>query len=502
MTLRNILESVVGYDGFKHHRLYNITSVLEFIDDIKNNPDSKLMIDVDYDPDGVIAGVQIFDTVKEVGIENVTVHIPKSKRHGIDDDVIHELQDNGFTHLIILDSSTNEMDMLRKISDLGVKVLIIDHHVPDYTISEYPENVLIINNKLCEEDKEVRELSAGFLTYLVTEDIRKHFNLSRSKFNFVWGYITLISDSCELSEEYIKPIILDISKYEPYIPRQVKLFMGIYDELNRSFVSYRFINRINSVFRSNRSDLIRKLFFELDELESYEIQALKAEIDDIYSTISDKVKRFTEHLHNFVKDLGSFIAVDMSKAISKTTLSTDYLVNATGQFAGNLSREYNKPCLCLMPQDKHVYKCSMRDGTGLIDLYEVGEKFNLNGGGHRGAYGFTIPRYDLDELEMLLSTLSLDNTSDSLIDCDSLSYVEFKHMVNQVAMYNEVAGNRLCKLKLKRTLNSSFIAEDIGSLRVFSMRDVQLKDFKQVHTVGSVVELEPVYSRKPYCIIN
>lgn len=501
MTLKNMLDIVTEYSGFEHHCLFNTDGAIRFIEDVKNNAYSRVLVDLDYDPDGVLSGVKFYETLLDLGITNVDVYIPESKRHGVDDGTISKLRE-GYTHLIIVDSSTNSMTSLREISNLGVKVLLVDHHTPEFAMEDYPENVTIVNNKMSIKDAPVKELSAGFMSYLITTDIRKHFGLGRDKSHYVYGYITLISDVCELSTDYIKPIILDIRKYEPYIPRPVRLFMGNYDELNRSFVSYKFINKINSLCRSNRPDLLIKLFFELDKMECDEIQQLYNEIQDVYSIVSDKVARFSEQLHPFVEEVGSFILVDMSKAVSKTTLSNDYLINATGQFANNLSKHYNKPCICVMPMNRFTYKCSGRDCTGSIDLFELGQRFNLGGGGHKGSYGFTLPRYDLDELRMLLGTVSLTTNHDFAIDCDALSYVEFKHLISQVAMYNEVSGDKLCKLRLKRTLNSAFTIRDIGRLRIFSMRDIELKDFKQTAKLGDVVELEPVYSRKPYCIIQ
>ena len=69
-------------------------------------------------------------------------------------------------------------------------------------------------------------------------------------YHLVMGYITLYSDSCEMS--LYNASIADAIRGTTKIPPIVYLFMNKYTTLNRSFISWTMIPRINALFRLDK----------------------------------------------------------------------------------------------------------------------------------------------------------------------------------------------------------------------------------------------------------
>ena len=91
----------------------------------------------------------------------------KSRNHHIDEDCIYECIEDKFDYVIILDVGTNEMEKINALNTFGVKVIIIDHHVSNYSFDSYPKDCIIVNSKMNnrKDDRFLYILSAGALTF-------------------------------------------------------------------------------------------------------------------------------------------------------------------------------------------------------------------------------------------------------------------------------------------------------------------------------------------------
>lgn len=111
---------------------------------IKN--DEKIAIYSDYDADGIPGAVMFADFLKRIQYKNFVVYIPH--RHdegfGLHVDAVEQLAGEGVKLLITIDCGITDVTSVAKANELGVEVIITDHHEPP---PELPKAFAIIDHK-------------------------------------------------------------------------------------------------------------------------------------------------------------------------------------------------------------------------------------------------------------------------------------------------------------------------------------------------------------------
>jgi single-stranded-DNA-specific exonuclease len=107
----------------------------------------KIIIFSDYDCDGIPGAVILHDFFKAIKYENFDNYIPH--RHfegfGLSVEAVEKLAASGATLIITIDCGTSNIEAVAKANELGVDVIITDHHEPG---NELPKAVAIVNPKL------------------------------------------------------------------------------------------------------------------------------------------------------------------------------------------------------------------------------------------------------------------------------------------------------------------------------------------------------------------
>lgn len=103
----------------------------------------KILIYGDYDVDGVTATSLLYLFFKEIGYE-ASYYIPNRLRdgYGLKDDSISRIKEQGIDLLITADCGTTSHSAVKKAKDLGIDVIITDHHEPPQIL---PEAYAMIN---------------------------------------------------------------------------------------------------------------------------------------------------------------------------------------------------------------------------------------------------------------------------------------------------------------------------------------------------------------------
>ena len=106
----------------------------------------KVYVQVDSDCDGYTSSALLLNYMHDIAPATVernwTYGLHKAKIHGIDMDNIPD----GVTLVVAPDSSSNEQDKHKQLTDSGVDVIVLDHHEADHTRGD---PAIIVNNQLC-----------------------------------------------------------------------------------------------------------------------------------------------------------------------------------------------------------------------------------------------------------------------------------------------------------------------------------------------------------------
>ena len=123
---------------------------------IDNN--SKIGIIVDVDVDGTTSAATLWNFIKRIKPKlQLEAIIHKTKLHGLTDDLYEDVYHNGYNLILIPDAGSNDYDKHKKLKDLEIDVLILDHHEAPY----YSENAIVVNNQLSKNYKNKSLSGAG-----------------------------------------------------------------------------------------------------------------------------------------------------------------------------------------------------------------------------------------------------------------------------------------------------------------------------------------------------
>ena len=105
----------------------------------------KVLVYGDYDADGVTAATEMAEILENIGVGEVEVMLPDRFRdgYGMNERVVKRAKEGGFTVVVTVDCGSNNGEVIEKLADVGVDVLVTDHHELS---GEVPEKALAVVN--------------------------------------------------------------------------------------------------------------------------------------------------------------------------------------------------------------------------------------------------------------------------------------------------------------------------------------------------------------------
>lgn len=145
-----------------YNDLDNVSRGFELIKEVIDNK-KKVLIIVDSDIDGFTSAAIVYQYLYNFGIE-ADYFLHSGKQHGLDDCIDWIIDNKTFYDVVWLpDAGTNDMESHRKLKELGIKVLLTDHHDKnEETIIE--DNVILINNQTSDKYRN-KELTGAGVTW-------------------------------------------------------------------------------------------------------------------------------------------------------------------------------------------------------------------------------------------------------------------------------------------------------------------------------------------------
>ena len=474
--------------SYTHPIFINEERFFSAIDDIKLN-NKKVMIFGDCDPDGLLCAMQVRELFDRLGHTNYTVWDYKKRDHHIDEDCIYKCIEDRYDYVIILDVGTNEMDKIKTLTTFGVNVIIIDHHVGNYSFEDYNDKTIIINSKMnnVRDDRFLYILSAGALTFTL---IYKYGSLRKLNLEYlsIYGLITLYSDSIDMSYDLNKAIYkLATNQPLSVIPYFVKDFMYTNASFRRRFIEFTLVPKINSLFRAEEFELINAYFYN-SKLSTIGRNKILDRIKTVYTEKKKVVNMVTDLVKREV--LQNFVIANLSSSGIETTQSKLY--NYTGIIANNLSQEYGKPCIVLCDDGSQI-KGSFRDTLGRNYL-EVFKQF-CRCGGHPAAFGLHIGYMELSNfLDLIKYTIdkkfSIYGFQENLVIEMNDSSPDVR-LLNRIAEYNEFSGGKMTVALVKKRNLMREISSYKKDYYTYVWGDVKVdSNYKLV--MGSYIQIKPV----------
>lgn len=459
---------------------------------------SDIGILVDCDCDGYMAATICYKLLKELEPElNIKFITHKDKRHGLYDDMIEHIKENvDIDFLIIPDAGSNQVEEIKKVMDLGIEVLVIDHH--DAPISE---EVIIVNNQFNDINKGLSgaAMVLKLAEAMIREKADKYIDLAA---------ISLISDSMPMNNlenrYYVKRGLQNINN--KFIK---EILVGI-DEPSTYDVSFKISPIINAIVRmgsvEDKEILIKALIDEEGEVDLPTRKNGKKRQMYNYIDAAIKIAKWRrDEQKTLVNNEVEKIAIEHEDPVNIILLEDEFNNNISGYFANVVSSKNLKPTLAIKyDKEDDCYRGSAR-GCEIQNFKDFLESSNLvKCEGHQGAFGITeLKRSNIEDLKTWLRNTQLPTETvykvDSIMEAKNIEKSDISAINSLKNIWGKNIEEPLFAIKLKDA-TIKFIGAAENTLRItkggitYIKFNCNEKEVNELKSIDGMVDIDIIGS--------
>lgn len=358
----------------------------------------RIAVYADFDADGIPGAVVLHDAFKKIGYENFEIYIPHrdTEGFGFHESAVQKLCARGVKLIITVDVGISGFNAARSAKELGIDVVITDHHVPD---AQLPDAYAVINPKKQHDEYPFKELCGAAVAFKVVCALFEHLrNMQQLPTGIVappaewekWlldmvGIATIADMVPLLGENRV------LARYGLLVLRKTRR-LGLQalmrvtrirqHRVTEDDIGFFIAPRINAASRMDSPDVAFRLLTTHDAGEAESVVKLLEQLNRKRKTV---VAQITKVAHTRVHEEDPIIVLG----------NPDWKPSFLGLAAQSLSQSQSKT-VCLWGREGNgTYKGSCRT-SGDVSLPEL---FNALGdvlvqyGGHTAAGGFSFSEH-------------------------------------------------------------------------------------------------------------
>ena len=387
----------------------------------------KVLIQIDSDCDGYTSAATLINYLNCLfpGFvqNNVFYRIHTGKQHGIILDTIPQ----DVKLVICPDSSSNDYEQHKALADLGVDVLVIDHHEAD----KISENACVINNQLC--DYPTKSLSGVGMVYKFCSYLDELLNNDYADLFLDLVALGMVADMMDLRDFETRHLITQGLNQirNPYFKGMIaKQEYQLNGEITPFGVAFYIAPYVNATIRMGTQDEKLMLFESMLDYRGYElIPSTKRGCKGQQETRVEQACRNCTNIKNRQTKARDAALETIERIIKEKNLLENKILaikldsfeadkNLTGLIANQLMAKYQRPVLLLnkVIEDMSMYEL---DGTPIATREVI--SWEGSGGG-----------YDKSEF---------DNLREFLKECEFVTYAEGHANALGVGIYDVFFDN-------------------------------------------------------------
>lgn len=364
----------------------------------------KICIYGDYDCDGVTATTLLVDFLKSRGAD-VCFYIPsrEAEGYGMHIKAVEEIAELGVNLIITVDNGINAFEQAQRVYELGMKLVVTDHH--QLTDDKLPKAEAVVNPHRKDNSLEFSDFCgvgvAFKLAVAMDEDNAEEI---------VDKYIDLvavgtIADVMPLVDENRAIVRLGIKKFNSS-PRAVfKPFVLANGEkgFNCTDIAFRICPRINAMGRMGDAKRAVELLLCENEQESTsafnELNEENAHRQSVeQSIISDVEKQLADD-----KRLASYPIIVVGKK--------GYHHGVIGIVSAHITEKYGKPSFVIGIDENGIARGSARsiEGFNIFEAISACSDDLIQFGGHPLAAGITLKEDMIDKFRQDINDFAVKN---------------------------------------------------------------------------------------------
>lgn len=389
---------------------------------------SKMCLHTDVDVDGIGTTYILKKALEVLGSNNHLLLINKDKVHGIQQKHVDYFKINPIDLMIITDSSSNEIEIIKKFN---CDVLCIDHHdLLHEDLSGKCEdgihNYVIVNNTIGNSNQEQdnlwlrnknnlafekldeyigeKDMSCGLVVYELLRlycECFANIKLIENLMLFQWVGITLITDVINTlnnrNQWYLDKTVCNMDT-ETSLRIMMQAINNFKASLDKSYIGYTFAPLINKTIRAGASNVALSTVIN----NPSEILNLQQ-----YSKLQQEVIEKVCNVESI--DNSTCLRVLLPRKFNQPSVSLDIgqfnvSPNYSGVIASKLSGDNGKNAAVYILKND-ICKGSFRGKHKGIDYRKYFEKLSKDvyAQGHPGAFGFELKQ---EQLKYLMDNIS------------------------------------------------------------------------------------------------
>lgn len=410
------------------------------------NNDEKIGVLVDDDADGFSSASAISKYISLVGNkENIVWFFHNEKSHGLGffSDEDFKKWSEQIDLLIIPDAASNDFTEKEKLLELGLKLIVLDHHNVDEPeklnhILEKFENYSIVNNQLDESEKVNHMFTGAGIVYKFCQAYDELFNKNDNRNSeSLLDLIALgqIADASDISNPEIRLIVnKGISNIKSEF---IKVVLAGEETITPKMLSFSIIPMINAITRvgslEEKELLMKSLsgYWPIDQTTTVtrrrknKVTGKMDKVDlewTMYELAEDTLKKVRTKQNKIVdkvlKESGDIFASEIC-ILEKTEDEIEKRA-ITGLVANKLASKFSSPTLVLVKkEDKELWHGS---GRGYEKVFKNFRKWCLDTSrfnvaqGHDNAFGVEITTENLNILKEYLKQNKISNEKEDEIE--------------------------------------------------------------------------------------
>jgi len=351
----------------------------------------KILIWGDYDVDGITATIILFETLKFLGAKNLDYYIPDKEKegYGISLEILNQKIKENFNLIITCDCGISAEKEIKKAQQLGVDVIVTDHHNPP---SVLPPAFAILNPKLKKSNYPFEELSGSAVAFKLAQGIiyKKLGENNILGENFLKWLLDIVALGI-LAD--VVPMVSEnrvLAKYGLLVLKKTKrpglrLMYRIAninpENLTTSDVIFKIVPRLNAAGRLANAKIAFNLLSENDPTKAV-VYAFELE------KLNDKRQRLESKI---LKEARATIKIEKDQRILIVE-GKGWPVGVLGIIAGRLKDEYGLPTIVFNKENGiHIGSARSVDGFDITEVLSGLGDFLIKFGGHKKAAGLSLP---------------------------------------------------------------------------------------------------------------
>lgn len=391
------------------YKLKNITVAVEKLLEVISIG-GKIGLIWDCDCDGNTSGAMIHNFLyARFGDKlNLVDYYHTGKEHGISKDI---KLDKDLNLLIVVDGGSNDYNQHKELKEVGIEVLVLDHHICDYE----SEDAIVVNNQISEE-YENKQLSGVGICFKFCEAIDDYMGDGQEIAQYFLDLVAIgnIGDMMDLQQletrHYAHKGLHNLNNklLKALVEKQEFSMKG---KINFHTVAFYIVPLINAMIREGKQEekiLMAEAFMDIDRKVPYKKRGatepvmvslqedVARQMANAKSRQDNKVKKAYALIEKQIKEenleKNKVIMVDVTGVVDK---------NFTGLVANKLLGTYKRPVMLLQKdgREENTFGGSAR-GFGVESFKDDFKESKLHNfaEGHNNAFGVGFKMSDKENI--------------------------------------------------------------------------------------------------------